>query len=79
MATIKVPREVRDHVRDAARAAKVTQGQLIEQLLEQRRKADFWEQLEAETADQEYREELAKADRALLPDAEDAIARFESA
>lgn len=40
MATIKVPFVVRDRVRDAARAAHLTQAQLIED--EERRKAESW-------------------------------------
>jgi hypothetical protein len=78
MATIKVPRLVRDSVRDAARAAHVTQGQLIEQMLQARRKAEFWAALEAEAPDQEYLDELAEADAAFGADAEDYIARFEA-
>lgn len=78
MATIKVPRVVRDHVRNAARAAHVTQGQLIEEMLDQRRKAEFWAALEAETPDQEYLDELAEADAAFAADTEDYIARFEA-
>lgn len=78
VATIKVPRAVRDRVRDAARAARLTQGQLIEEMLEQRRKAEFWAALEAETPDQAYLDELAEADRAFSGDAEESIARFEA-
>ncbi|MFT4217876.1 MAG: hypothetical protein QM619_11945 [Micropruina sp.] len=78
VATIKVPRVVRDRVRDAARAAHLTQGQLIEEMLEQRRKAEFWAALEAETPDQEYLDELAEADTAFTGDAEESIARFEA-
>jgi hypothetical protein len=78
MATIKVPRVVRDHVRDAARAAHLTQGQLIEEMLEQRRRAEFWDRLEAEKPDQEYLDELAEADGAFMADAEGSIARFEA-
>lgn len=61
----------------AAGAAKVTQGALIEQLLEDRRKAQFWAQLEAETPDQEYLADPAGADSAFVDDAKTAIARFE--
>lgn len=78
VSTIKVPRAVRDRVRDAARAAHLTQGQLIEQMLDQRRKAEFWAALEAETPDQEYLDELAEADAAFADDAEQGIARFEA-
>lgn len=78
MVTIKVPMAVRDEVRSAARAAHLTQGQLIAEMLRARHKADFWAALEAETPDQEYLEELAKADGAFAADAEDSIARFES-
>lgn len=78
MATIKVPRVVRDHVRDAARAAHLTQGQLIEEMLEARIKAEFWAALDAELPDQEYLEELAEADSAFASDAEDSIARYEA-
>lgn len=70
MVTIKVPREVRDGVR----AARLTQGQLIEEMLEARRKAEFWKALEAETADEEYLAELAEADTAFAADAEESIA-----
>lgn len=77
MATIKVPKEVRDDVRDAARADHVTQGQLISELLQQRRKAQFWAALEAETPDQEYLDSLDEADAAFASDAEEAIVRFE--
>jgi hypothetical protein len=54
MATIKVPREVRDRVRDAARADHLTQGQFIEETLRQRRRARFWAALESESVDKEY-------------------------
>jgi len=78
VATIKVPRVVRDRVRDAARAAHLTQAQLIEEMLEERRKAQFWAALEAETPDQEYLDDLAEADSAFAGDAEESIARFEA-
>lgn len=78
MATIRVPRVVRDRLRDAAKAAHVTPGQLIEEMLDQRRKAGFWAALEAETPDREYLDELAKADTAFASDAERSIDRFES-
>lgn len=78
LATIKVPRAVRDSVRDAARAAHLTQGQLIEEMLEQRRRSEFWAALEAETPDEEYLDELGEADAAFIDDAEDSIARFEA-
>lgn len=78
VATIKVPRAVRDRVRDAARAAHLTQAQLIEEMLEERRKATFWAALEAETPDQEYLDELAEADEAFVGDAAGLIARFEA-
>lgn len=78
MATIKVPRQVRDHVRDAAKAGGVTQGQLIEDLLRERRRAQFWSELEAEVPDREYLDSLDEADAAFAADAEDAIVRFES-
>ncbi|MGL4174282.1 MAG: hypothetical protein ACRCTR_09495 [Actinomycetota bacterium] len=78
MATIKVPREVRDQVRNAARAAQLTQGQLIEKMLEQRRRAEFWATLEAEVPDQAYLTELVEADGVLITDAEVSIAQFEA-
>jgi|UPI00040DE6C2 hypothetical protein len=78
MATIKVPRAVRDQVRDAAHADHVTQGQLIEQMLGERRKARFWAALEAETPDKEFLDSLDEADSAFAADAEDAIERFEA-
>lgn len=78
MATIKVPRVVRDRVRDAARAAHLTQGQLIEEMLEQRRRSEFWVALEAETPDQEYLDDLAEADAAFSGAAEESTARFEA-
>ena len=78
VATIKVPRVVRDRVRDAARAAHLTQGQLIEEMLEQRRRSEFWAALEAEVPDQEYLDELAEADAAFAGDAEESLARFET-
>ena len=78
VAAIKVPRMVRDRVRDAARAAHLTQAQLIEEMLDQRRKAEFWAGLEAEAPDQEYLDELAEADAAFAGDAEESIARFEA-
>ena len=78
VATIKVPRAVRDRVRDAARAAHLTQGQLIEEMLEQRRKAEFWAALEAETPDREYLDGLAEADAAFTGEAQESIARFEA-
>ncbi|MDO5092925.1 MAG: hypothetical protein Q4D79_05800 [Propionibacteriaceae bacterium] len=77
MATIKVARALRDRVRDAARDADLTQGQLIEQLLIQREKALFWEKLEQEAPDQEYLGALEEADAAFATDAEEAIQRFE--
>lgn len=77
---IKVPRMVRDQVRDAAKAAHVTQGQLIEELLREHRKAQFWAALDAESPDQEYLDSLTEADAAFAAEAEagDAIARFEA-
>ena len=78
MATIKVTRALRDRVRDAARDADLTQGQLIEQLLIQREKTLFWEKLEQETPDQEYLDTLEEADAAFATDAEEAIQRFEA-
>lgn len=78
VATIKVPRVVRDRVRDAARAAHLTQAQLIEEMLEERRKAEFWAALEAETPDQEYLDDLVEADTAFAGDTEESIARFEA-
>ncbi|SPD85582.1 hypothetical protein [Micropruina glycogenica] len=78
LATIRVPRVVRDRLRDAAKAAHLTQGQLIEEMLDQRRKAAFWAALEAETADQVYREELVEADEAFIADAEERLAQFEA-
>ena len=78
LATIKVPRVVRDEVRDAARAARLTQGQLIEEMLKARRKAEFWAALEAEAPDQEYLDDLDEADAAFAADTEDYIARFEA-
>lgn len=77
MATIKVPREVRDGVRTAARAAHLTQGQLIEEMLRDRRKAEFWSGLEGEVADEKYLRELADDDAA-LPDTEEQITRYEA-
>jgi hypothetical protein len=80
-ATIKVPRAVHTAVRDAARAAHVTQGELIEEMLRERRKAEFWAQLDVEAqtgTDQAYRDELAEADAATLPDTQDYIERFEA-
>lgn len=52
----------------------MTQGQLVEEMLDLRRKAEFWAALEAETPDQEYLDDLAEADAAF---AEESIARFE--
>lgn len=78
MATIKVTRALRDRVRDAAREADLTQGQLIEQLLIQREKALFWEKLEQETPDQEYLDALEEADAAFVTDVDEAIQRFEA-
>ena len=74
MATIKVPRALRDRVRDAARDADLTQGQLIEQ----REKALFWERLEQEAPDQEYLDALEETDTAFTSDSEEAIQRFEA-
>lgn len=79
MATIKVTQSVRDELREAANAARLTQGQLIAKLLADRRKAQFWTKLEAETPDQNYLDELDEADTALMAEAENAIARFEDA
>src|SRR5690625_4517188 len=78
LATIKVPRVVRDRVRDAARAEHMTQGQLIDEMLRQRRKAEFWSALEAESSDQEYLDSLDEADAAFAVDTESAISRFEA-
>ena len=78
LATIRVPRVVRDRLRDAAKAAHLTQGQLIEEMLDQRRKAALWAALEAETADQVYRDELAEADAVFVADAEERLAQFEA-
>lgn len=61
MATNKVPRQVRDEVREAAKAARLTQGQLIEEMLQEWRKAQFWAALEAESPDQEYLASLGEA------------------
>ena len=47
-------------------------------MLEERRKAEFWAALEAETPDQEYLDDLAEADAAFAGDAEESIARFEA-
>ena len=47
-------------------------------MLDQRRKAAFWAALEAETADQVYREELVEADEAFIADAEERLAQFEA-
>ena len=78
MATIKVPRALRDRVRDAARDADLTQGQLIEQMLVQREKALFWERLEQEAPDQEYLDALEETDTAFTLGSEEAIQRFEA-
>ncbi len=78
MTTIKVSVAVHDSVRDAARAAHVTQGQLIEEMLRERRKAQFWAALDAESPDQEYLDSLREADAAFASDAEDAITAFEA-
>ena len=56
----------------------MTQGQLVEEMLDLRRKAEFWAALEAETPDQEYLDDLAEADAAFAGDAEESIARFEA-
>jgi hypothetical protein len=77
MATIKVPRAVRDRVRDAAQEEHLTQGQLIDQLLNDRRKAQFWAALEAESADDAYSTELEQTDAALIPESDQAIHTFE--
>lgn len=69
MTTIEVPEEVRDQVRDAAVEEHMTQGQLITELLRQRRKALFWDRLERETPDQEYLHSLNEADAAFIDDA----------
>ena len=79
MATIKVTQTVRDELREAANEARLTQGQLIAKLLADRRKAQFWTRLEAETPDQNYLDELDEADTALMAEAENAIAGFEDA
>ena len=56
----------------------MTQGQLVEEMLDLRRKAEFWAALEAETPDQEYLDELAETDPALAGDADESLARFEA-
>lgn len=78
VAIIKVPRLVRGRVRDAARAAHLTPAKLIEEMLDDRRKAEFWAALEAGIPDQEYLDDLAEADAAFAGDAEASIARFEA-
>lgn len=78
LATIKVPAAVRDELRDAARAAHLTQGQLIKELLAESKKTQFWAEIEAETPDKAYLNELIKADSAFVADAEADISRFES-
>lgn len=78
MATIRVSRVVRDRLRDAAKAAHLTDGQLIAEMLDQRRKAEFWAALEAEIPDKESPDELAEADAAFAGDAEKSIAWFEA-
>ena len=77
MVTIRVSRVVRDRLRDAAKAARLTDSQLIEEMLDQRRKAEFWAALEAEIPDQESLDGLAEADAAFAGDAEKSIAWFE--
>lgn len=78
LATIRLPREVRDRLRNAAKVARLTDGQLIEEMLDQRRKAEFWAALEAEIPDQEYLDDLVEADAAFAGDAEKSIAWFEA-
>jgi hypothetical protein len=78
MAAIRVPRVVRDRLRDAAKAAHMTQGQLVEEMLDLRRKAEFWAALAVENPDREYLDELAEADAALAGGAEESLARFEA-
>ncbi|WIY82370.1 hypothetical protein [Propionimicrobium sp. PCR01-08-3] len=78
MAVIKVPRAVRDDVRDAARAANLTPGQLIEQMLQARRHTELRTALETETPDHEYLDDLAEVDAVLLPDTEESIAQYEA-
>lgn len=56
----------------------MTQGQLIEELLREYRKAQFWAALEAESPDQEYLDSVEEADAAFVGEAEDAIMRFEA-
>jgi hypothetical protein len=78
MATIRVSRVVRERLRDAAKAARLTYSQLIEEMLDQRRKAEFWAALEAEIPDKGSLDELAEADAAFAGDAEKSIAWFEA-
>ncbi len=78
MATIRVRRVVRDRLRDAAKAAHLTPGQLIEEMLDQRRKAAFWAALEAEAPDRGYLDELAETDAVFIADAEERLAQFEA-
>lgn len=56
----------------------MTQGQLIEELLREHRKTQFWAALEAESPDQEYLDSLDEVDAAFAADAEDAITHFEA-
>jgi len=56
-----------------ATAAHLTQGRPIEERLDQRRKAEFWAALEAETSDRKYLDELAEADAALAGDTEESL------
>jgi hypothetical protein len=47
LTAIKIPILTRDHLRDAARAAGMSQGALIEQMLRDREDAQFWDALAA--------------------------------
>lgn len=78
MATIRVSRVVSERLRDAAKAAHLTDSQLVEEMLDQRRKSEFWAALEAEIPDKESLDELAEADAAFADDAETSLAWFEA-
>lgn len=67
-----------ENVRDAAQAAHITPGQLIQGMLQVRRRAEFWTAVETEVPDEECRDELLDGDAALFPGADEYISAFEN-
>ncbi|MBE6477656.1 MAG: toxin-antitoxin system protein [Propionibacteriaceae bacterium] len=70
LTTIKVSTGTRDRLREASRAAGISQAALIEQMLDAREEAAFWEALDAAPPyTDEEREEFRRGEAASLADA----------